>query len=72
MSEDFIISFEVDGASVFDETINLSVFPRVGERVEFNYVHGKKVAFKVEEIRHFLSSIGTKILHQVTISGTSI
>ena len=73
-SENLIISFEIerDGETKRLEMRNLISIPNVGDEVECNYVDGVKVRFEVEKVRHFLSSIGSELLQQITVSGRSI
>ena len=73
-SEDFLVSaeVEVEGLREAIDLPGLSALPSVGDEVELNYWHGRKLTFVVERVRHHIANVGEKMLQQTVLSGRSI
>ncbi|MBB4088198.1 hypothetical protein [Sphingomonas carotinifaciens] len=73
-SEYFLVSaeIEVDGSREKIELPGLSALPSVGDEVELNYWHGRKLTFVVEGVRHHIANIGEKMLQQTVLIGRPI
>jgi hypothetical protein len=74
-SADYLtVSFEIetDSGPRRLKIENLPLIPAVGDEVQCDYVHGEKINFEVQRVKHHLSSIGHDILQQVTVYGRLI
>lgn len=70
-SEYFLVSADVEINGEIENIAlpGLSALPMVGDEVELNYWHGRKLTFVVEGVKHHISNIGDKMLQQTTLRG---
>ncbi len=70
-SENLTLRFEVEdeGEVKTIDIPNLPLLPSKGDEVECNYVHGTKIRFEVQRVKHFLYNSGHEIHQQVTVFG---
>lgn len=73
-SENFLVSaeVEVEGSRETIDLPGLSALPSIGDEVELNYWHGRKLTFVVEGVRHHIANVGEKMLQQIVLSGRMI